>query len=145
MVGAYALRKLLEAQKISDSLAARKITVIRHPLASGSSSPDSLNRYFVWENYDLDNLQEEELSLRDLCNQIVHSWNWMVSATEQGAFNGVFVSSDRMRQRSIYFISVDMFVGLLRAVGSEDIVAIHMERDTSGQMRVVQVLNEETR
>jgi hypothetical protein len=69
----------------------------------------------------------------------------MVSATEQGAFNGVFVSSDRMRQRSIYFISVDMFVGLLRAVGSEDIVAIHMERDTSGQMRVVQVLNEETR
>ena len=69
----------------------------------------------------------------------------MISATEEGQFNGVYVSSDRTRQSSIYFVSVDMFVGLLRAVGSEDVVGVRMERDESGEMHITEVLTEEMR
>lgn len=145
MVSAYALRKLLEARKVSDSLAVQKIAVTQHSLAIGAKVPDALNRYEVWENYDLDNGRTIELPLREFCNQIVHSWNWMLSATEDRAFNGFFVSSDRMRARSIYFVPIDTFVEILRAVGSEDVIGMSFLSDENGQMQIYKIYNEDER
>jgi hypothetical protein len=141
MLSAYALRKLLEAQKISDSLAAHKVTVKQYVLKSGAAVPDMLSRYEVWENYELENARRVEFAFRELCNQIVHSWNWMISATEDLVFDGFFVSSDRERAKSIHFVSIDAFIELLRAVGSEDIIGVVYQRDSEGQMRKIKVYN----
>jgi len=134
MVGAYAVRRLNEAHKISDKLAARRLKVKSHALIGGA--PDVLNRFEFWEHYDLEKSEEVELSVREFCNQVIHSWNWHISATDESPwlFNGIFISSDRKRRSCLYFIDVDMLVELFRSVGNEDIVSADMRRNSDGEM-----------
>jgi hypothetical protein len=143
MVGAYALRKLLEARKISDLLANRQVLIKEHVLLEGSRPPDMHNRYFIWENYDLDVCKEHAFTLWAFCNQIIHSWNWMISATEDDQFDGFYVSSDRERRSSLYFVAIDLYIELLRAVGSETVVSITMGRDKKGEMHIISVMSDD--
>ncbi|MFI0155235.1 hypothetical protein [Streptomyces lydicus] len=76
-----------------------------------------------------------------MCNQIIHSFVWQLSATEdEGTFDGVFVCSDRSRRKILYHFHVDTLIDLFRRVGAEDIYSIHMRRDEKGEMRIVNVL-----
>jgi hypothetical protein len=140
MVAAYALRKLLEAHKISDLLASRRIAICEHSLLDDSCPPDAFNRYFIWENYDLNVIRERRLTIRALCNQIIHSWNWMISTTEADQFNGFYVSSDRERLSSVYFIDLDIYIDLLRSVGNDHVVSTAMSRDERGEMQITSVI-----
>src|SRR5262249_40702763 len=124
MTSAYAVRKLNEARRISDQLTARKLRVKRFDLVGRV-----LDHYWYefWESFDLESPVEAEVSLAFLCNQIIHSFVWAISVTEDGElFDGIFVSSDRERRKSLYFIGADLLIGLFREIGEEDIVEIAM-------------------
>lgn len=139
MVGCYAIRKLHEAHKVSDALAGRKWKVSRHALTS-SRPPDIWGQAKPWNYYDLPHGHSAMLSMIGLCNQVIHSYIWMLSATETGDFDGIYVASDRYRVNGLFFIPVDRFIELFRAVGSEDITSIRMERDADGDMQYVSIL-----
>ncbi len=85
------------------------------------------------------NPQTVELTVTEFCNQVIHSWIWMLSAAEEHPhlFDGIYVSSDRARKRHVYFIAADNLIGLFRAVGQDDIVFMQMQRDGNGDMRVI--------
>jgi hypothetical protein len=139
MTSAYAIRKLHEARKISDQLARRKLNVKRFKLVG--KVLDHWSREF-WESFDLESPTETQVSLTFLCNQIIHSFAWIISATEEGElFDGVFVSSDRERRRFLYFIHVDLLIGLFREVGEEDIVEMSMSADENGERYIAQVIS----
>lgn len=142
MVGCYAIRKLHEARKVSDALAAREWEVTRHALTS-ARRPDIWARATPWEYSDFPHGTSAMLSITDLCNQVVHSYIWLLSATEAGDFDGIYVASDRQRLSGLFFISVDRFVELFRAVGSEDITYVRMQRDTNGDLQYVGILARE--
>lgn len=133
MVGAYAVRRLIEAWKVSDVLVATRIRVEQH--APLDKEPTPWNRWHWWELYDLDRATKGTLSLAETCSQIIHSWIWAVSATESDEFNGIYVVSDRKRTSGLYFIHVDALIELFDRVGSEDI--IHKEwRDDVGFTKI---------
>jgi hypothetical protein len=137
MVSAYAVRRLHEAHKVSDALAARQWAIVEHRLID--RAPDLWGRFEPWEYYDFESSHDVELDLTRLCNQIIHSWVWMISATTNGEFDGIYVSSDRQRRRSLYFMHVDVLVALFRTVGNEDIVEMTMSRDENGEMRYTNI------
>lgn len=141
MLSAYAVRKLLEARKISDILAARRAIVRQHSLFG--RTPDMWNRFSVWENYDLDTGQDISMSISDFCNQIIHSWNWAISVNQRGDFDGVYVSSDRQRSKALYFIDIEMLIELLRNVGSEDVAGIEILANEQGERYISRVLTRE--
>lgn len=138
MNAAYAVRKLHEARKISDELAAEPVVCRRHPLTG--RPVDIWNRYEFYEHYDMERSETVLLSLRDFCNQIIHSWIWMLSATEapSARFDGIYVSSDRARERHAYFMPADRMISTFRKVGLDDIVSLSLQRDSNGDMRIVQ-------
>lgn len=138
MISAYAIRRLNEARKLSDDLASRTFTVRRHALVGGA--PDAWGRHEVWKHYDLENGFPVTLGLPALCNQVIHSWIWMLSADATGALDGVFVSSDRERRRGLYFFSLDLLTGVFTDVGEEDIVEIQMRADERGERQIVRVI-----
>jgi hypothetical protein len=142
MVGCYAIRKLHEARRGSDVLAARKWEVTRHALTS-ARRPDIWARETPWEYYDFPHGISAMLSVTDLCNQVIHSYIWMLSATEAGNFDGIYVASDRQRLNGLFFIPVDRFIELFRAAGSEDITYIHMQRDADGDLQYVSIVARE--
>jgi hypothetical protein len=139
MVSAYAIRKLNEARRISDRLAAERLRVQRHELV-GRVLDHWV--YEFWESFDLEKSTTVELTLTALCNQIIHSFVWRISATEEDElFDGIFVSSDRDRRKCLYFIGVDLLIGLLRDVGSEDIVEFAFRADANGERYITDVVS----
>lgn len=142
MVSAYALRKLHEAHKISDSLAAQRVHVTRHRLAG--QVPDVMERYFYWEHYDLGSGTDVTQSLPEFSNQIIHSWIWGLSASEsENLLDGIYVASDWKRRQELYFIAVDTLIDLFRAVGSEYVVSHSWARDKDGDFQTTQVLTDD--
>jgi hypothetical protein len=135
MISAYSMRRLIDAWKVSDGLSSRNFRVQRFPLLD--RAPDFMNKYFFWELFDLDAATVVDLSLGNLCNQIIHSWMWSLSATEQDEFDGIYVSSDRSCSSILYHIPIDQYVAIIRDIGREDIIEKRMERDATGQFKAV--------
>jgi hypothetical protein len=131
MTAAYAVRKLIEAHKLSDEVLRGGVPVRSHKLIG--EPVDIWNRDEFYQHYDMEQAQNETLALTEFCNQIIHSWVWMPSADDEtDRFDGIYVSSDRARKEHIYFVSVDVLVTVFRTVGHDDIVAWRMEMDNNG-------------
>jgi hypothetical protein len=137
MISAYAVRKLIEADKVSDEVLAQRVKITRHEMIG--RRPDHWVRLTdeAIHEYEHNGGTDEHLSLEDLCNQMIHSWLWMLSASVDEQFNGVFVSSDRKRAECLYFIPVDVLIRTFRKVGLDDIVHGVMARDEHGEMQFV--------
>lgn len=140
MVAAFSVRKLHEARKISDELVSKPVTVWQ--CQARNQGPDIWTRVEPWAHYDLENREAKSLSLINFCNQIIHSWNWMLSATETRPhrFDGIFISSDFDRRKAVYFVSVDVLVNVFRAVDSDDVLSWEMRADENGERQITRVL-----
>lgn len=139
MVGAYSVRRLKESFKVSDKLASRTWPVRIHE--PRGPVPDVHNNHKLWDLYDLEKGRGAELSLTNVCNQVIHSWVWGFAAGENGfGLDGVFVSSDRKRKKCLYFLSIDMLVDLFRSIGEEEIYHIEMRRGEAGEMRFTRIV-----
>lgn len=141
MLSAYAVRKLLDAHKLADSTAAMRIGIDTFPLVD--RVPDLMNWHRLDEFYDLAASSREELTLTELCNQVIHSFVFVPEvafegdeATETGGLAGFLVASDRARSSRLYRIDVQALTRLVRLVGTEDVVSTRMVRDAAGQWQV---------
>jgi hypothetical protein len=82
------------------------------------------------------------LTLRDLCNQVIHSFIFEWDARDDDeviqhrGLAGFFVASDRARASQLYRIDVHSFIQLLRLVGTEDVAETRMIRDAAGDWQV---------
>lgn len=131
MIAAYAIRKLFEAKKLSDRLSVAEINV--HRFALRGPAPHFFNVHRFWKNYDLDNTECAQLSLRELCNQIIHSFTWTPVVEEDGhSLAGIMVSS-RERRKHLYAVDIDEIVTALRDVGYDDVVAVQWRVGENGE------------
>lgn len=136
MNAAYAIRKLHEARKISDGMAGETVSARRHALTG--RPVDIWNRYEFVEHYDMQHPQAVKLELTEFCNQVIHSWVFMLSATETRPhrFDGVYVSSDRARKKHVDFIAADALIKAFRDVGLDNIVSLEWQRDPNGDVQI---------
>lgn len=139
MVSAYAIRKLLEARKLAASTMGSTVHVEVFPLIE--RMPDLMNWHRLDEFYDFERSHTEDLGLPELCNQLIHSFIFVqeivVAGASAGALAGFLVASDRARAAQLYRIDIDSLSGLLQLVGTEEVVASRMIRDSSGQWQVL--------
>ncbi|WP_329338720.1 hypothetical protein OG252_24575 [Streptomyces sp. NBC_01352] len=137
-LGAFIVRRLNESRKVSDSLAARNFPVERFSLVG--EVPDVYNRHEFYELYDLERGAADTLSFSHLCNQIIHSYVWHFSVTEDsGMLDGVYVCSDHKRRKTLYKIPLDSLIDLFVRVGTEDIYRIDIRADSNGERYVAHV------
>jgi hypothetical protein len=142
IVAAFAIRRLIEAHKLSDDVTGREVMVIQHPLSG--RVPDCMSYGRIWQYYDLGAGTEYVLTLGEFCNQIIHSFNWTVICHEDGGLGGVFFSSDRAPRKVLYFTYIDLIVVLLREVGYDDVVSMSMTREGNGYRRVTSLPGADT-
>jgi hypothetical protein len=143
MISAYAIRKLHEARRISDRLAAKRLEIQRYELIGQVLDH---YRYEFWESFDLDNPRSAQITPIALCNQIIHSFVWHFSVDEEEElFDGIYVSSDRERRKYLYFVHVDVLVGLFHTIGSEDIVEYVLRADGNGERYITDVVSAQDR
>lgn len=126
MVGAYAVRRLTEARKLSTRLPSSQFKVLAYPHRGNVPSyrdHDELDRY-----YDFGAGTPFDISLRDLSNQIIHSFVFAVM------FDGdermcVGVASDKDKAKRLYVVTVAGIASLFDYIGREDILEVVETRD----------------
>jgi hypothetical protein len=134
MVSAYAIRKLHEAWKVSNEVATAPIPVQRHPLIG--QAPDILKTDNL-DAYDFENVMATTLPLRELCNQFIHSYVFVLSVADDGSgLDGIFVASDRERRRALYHVGAADLIEAFRRVAYEMIVQMGVRLNDRGEREV---------
>lgn len=154
MMAGYAIRRLLEARKLADSLAAKQVPVVRHQRIG--PIPDFYNRDDLDVIYDFAHPIKDQVTLSHLANQIVHSFVLVLSCDEVDApyegpdgievegnylFNGYFLASEKERLKHVYFLDAATLIALCRSIAFEDVVGVDMRRDEDGVMHITRVIS----
>jgi hypothetical protein len=138
MVSAYAIRKLLEARKLSDELQMLNVKATKYRIVG--EVPDAWNYYEFYESYDLTSGDATLLPIRKVCNEIIHSWLFVISVTESNnEIDGIFVCSDRTRRSYLYHIEIQTLVQLFTMIGNEAQRSVTMARNKRGEMTIIRV------
>lgn len=120
----YAVRKLIEARKLSDEMIARRVCV--QVFAPRGNPVHFMNWDKLDELYDLDASEgTDQVALREFANQAIHSYVFVPSVTNEG-LEGFFVSSDRNRTQRLWYANAKDVVQVLREVGNDDIRELEM-------------------
>ncbi|MBP7381874.1 hypothetical protein KBA39_05690 [Myxococcota bacterium] len=117
-IGFYSVRKLMDANKLSDSSLSMSISITEH---SGlEKSITNMNWHRLDELYDLENPRPGKLGLRALCNQIVHSYVFVTVLNDKNqGLDGIMIASDREKSSRLYQIPVDEIVRVFEIVGND--------------------------
>lgn len=129
-LSAYAIRKLMDACKISHEVESTSLPGLEHS-ASGRTV-DLMNWHRLDELYDLSKGVEVCVGLRDFCNEIVHSFVFSLTFTQRGGLDGFFVASDREKDRRLVYFDIGSVIDALMRVAGDDIVSAHWSRDAVG-------------
>jgi hypothetical protein len=117
IVGAYAMRRLTESHKVSDTLRQHQFPVVRYDLTGNPPDPRSPDD--IADSYDFENGRRRALSIVDLCHEIVHSHVFAFCCGETtDLFDGVYVSSDRHKNEYVYLVLASDFIALCGDIGS---------------------------
>ncbi|MBL0718354.1 hypothetical protein JI742_00480 [Piscinibacter sp. Jin2] len=117
-IGFYAIRKLLETFKVSPSTKELKLALQAYT-ALPDRKVDYFNRADIDKFFNLSHPMNEHRNIGFICNQIVHSYIFIIDLREDGALNGFFVTPDSMRFKKLYFIELGQVVHALRLVGKD--------------------------
>lgn len=115
MLAAYSMRKLVEAEQLSDDVKHSSMKV--RTFAATGKAVTRLNWHRLEELYELDAPAAGSISLRDLCNQFVHSYVF-VPELGDGGLQGFLVASDRERSARLFGVALVDFIQVLRRVGT---------------------------
>jgi hypothetical protein len=127
-VGFYTIRKLISTFKLSKSTKQISVTLESFPATQGEIV-DYYNRHNFDELFELDLGTQEQHDLEFLCNQVIHSYIFIIGLCEDGIIKGFYLTSDRMRHKKLYFVPLAQVVSLFRTVGRDYPKKIHLERD----------------
>jgi hypothetical protein len=109
MVGFFAVRKMIDAFQPPPNMPSQVALTTFHRNKESLSPicwPD------VGESFELTKPCDENIPLRELCNQIIHSHFFSLWLAPDQALQGIFFCSDRYKNRKLYRISIAVIVEL---------------------------------
>jgi len=128
-VSAFIIRKLSEGNKLSDELTSKGLNCIRYRRKNDKGVIDFLNCYDIERFYDLDKKDRHILKLKDTCNSLIHSFVFS-TVVDSGQLTGIFVNSERTKDKCLYYIELNTFIGLINDVINDEIVSMCYDRVT---------------
>lgn len=127
MGAAYAMRKLRDAEKLSESVLGTQVHARRFP--STPKHVDLMNWHNPREQYDFDRGRNHTFSLGQFCNEVIHSWVFVIEHDENGSLAGILLSSDKHRNKCLFRIELDEVLKLIRKVAADWPDGARMRRD----------------
>ena len=129
MLGFYAVRKLIEASKLSENVAKQAVHLAVHPPTGKPVT--KMNWHKLDQLFDLDQTEPEQRDLLYVTHQFVHSYVFMVVTGDEGGLEGFFFASDHQRHRGLYYLAASEVVRLFRSVGRDYPSEVRMTWDES--------------
>ena len=144
MTAAYAVRKLIEARRVSDALAKKSWPLVRY--VRTGPVPDAYNSDSPEELFEMSSPVKCSLSTLDFTHQIIHSylffpvWDWDDVTLRPRELKSLSFVSDKRRHNFLYAIDIDVLIGLLHEVGDEDVISYTIKKDENGERNVSEVI-----
>ena len=129
-ISAFIIRKLNEANKLSDELTSQDVDCTTYKRVKNGGIIDFMNSHHIEKFYDLRNGEKSSLKLKDVCNYFIHSFVFSYSIGDGDRLCGVFVNSDRIKNKFLYYIDLNTFIMLINGVINDDIVSLSYNRIT---------------
>lgn len=119
LTSAYSIRKLAESFKLSDQTRSEPVPVVKYP--ANGKRVSLINWWAYWELYDMEGGNKETLSIWKLCNQLIHSFVFLVETEdeEDAPLSSILFNSDFDKNKHIYQLRISDFVAAMRLVGNE--------------------------
>lgn len=118
----YAIRKLLEAKKLTQRVGKRSISVESY--SSTGKGVTWLNRdtlgFEIEKYFDVTKRTHEKVSIGYLCNQIIHSYIFIPEFYGDRLMR-ILISSDYMRNQKLYSVKIRDVERLLRRIAFDDV------------------------
>jgi len=86
-LGFYSIRKLIESQKVSDSLKTKSYEINEFPY---QGFPESITTHFKVGDYDLSKAKRVRITINQLCNQFIHSHHFLPFLSNEKNLVGFF-------------------------------------------------------
>ncbi len=116
MISFYSIRKLMDANKLTDSIVNLNVPAIDY--AATGKKVTLLNNHKIDELYKLEEPREKTVKLRFLCNQMVHSYIFMiVTQSDSNGLSSILINSDQIKDKRLISISVDVLIQIFESVG----------------------------
>lgn len=116
-IGFYAVRKLIESDDSLNKLAHKKYELLM--IQRKQIIKDEVDKFVP---YDHENIQKEQVSVRDICNQFIHSHDLRPFGSNN-ILVGFLINSEFQSKKGIYMITVFDIVEIYRScAGREGLV-----------------------
>ena len=113
-IGFYSIRKLLETVKVTDDTKSMKYELEWSPSVGKTNH---LNWHNIERLYKLEQRNKENRDIGFICNLFMHSYVFMVHG--ESRLEGVYVTSDNLKNKKLYFVSLDNILSIYRLVGRD--------------------------
>ena len=120
-LSSYIIRKLLEADKLSNEVAFRPILVKYYGYISQEGCFDKLNNHHIDRFYDLDNECYKKKDLKWMCSKLIHSFCF-APLFHKKKFCGVFFNSDETKKEGLFYIDYKTYKTIVVSCIHDDIV-----------------------
>lgn len=114
---AYLIRKLLDAGKLTDRTRDSRVRV---KMSKNIKNVTRLNWHRIEELYDFSLSHSEEITIRDLCNQLIHSYVFVVALNKSGGLDALYFAADKQRNKALCRIQTKALATVLRLVGRDN-------------------------
>lgn len=113
----YIIRKLIEANKLSSDIINLKIDCITYP--SSNKTVTFTNKHRTDELFLFDKMKDHKVEIIQLCNLVIHSYIFNPVLDDNKVLCGFFISSDKTRNRLLYFLELGNIIKVLQKTGND--------------------------
>ena len=113
-IGFYSIRKLLETVKLTDATKSKKYELEWNP---NIEEPNHFNWHNIDRLYNLNQSSKESRDIGFICNLFIHSYVFIISG--QNKLDGVYISTDKLKEEKVYFVSLENILSIYRLVGRD--------------------------
>ena len=126
-IGMFSVRKLMESNKVSDSVLKKLVKLSAYP--SGNKPITLLNQHKYPELYDLYAGEKEAVTYKDICNQFIHSSIFSPFIPSGKSLVGFFIASDYLKKKKLYYIQLKVVIEILKSVGNNYPIQLNIHFD----------------
>ncbi|MCK4252343.1 hypothetical protein KAX97_12915 [candidate division WOR-3 bacterium] len=137
-ITSFIIRKLNEANKISDDLLSKDYRCFKYKRKKDDYNIDFMNCHKIDNFYKLNKQISHSLRLKDLCNLFIHSYAFIVQVDNSKPC-GVYVNTDRIKEKHLLHIRLNTYESLIRDVIKDNIVYMRFNRRTGELVKKAKV------
>ncbi|MBV9069307.1 MAG: hypothetical protein JO093_13185 [Acidobacteria bacterium] len=118
MIGFYAVRKLLEAKRLSDAIGRLRLNVVKYGPTGKRGT--FMNWHRADELYFLDKPIDTQLALEQVSNIFIHSYAFLPVHNENDGLEALLVNSDKTRTAALFRIDIDEVIQVFSLIAADD-------------------------